>query len=88
VNLHGFCVKSCGATVAKLLILLEAVTAGCGATGSTLLILLKNCDSAWFLKETNRGVKEALSGSPTGGTMRVTTGRLMLFMSLDRSFPI
>jgi len=79
--------KDCGVTSAKLLILLEAVRADCGAIGSKLLILLKNCASVWFLKKTNQSVKGALSGSPTRWTMRETEG-LMLFMCLDRSFPI
>ena len=57
------------------------------ATGSKLLILLENCHSTWFSEKSGTGRKKALDGLPAGWIMRVTV-RLMLFMSLDRSFPI
>jgi hypothetical protein len=87
VDLHSFCTKDCGATSAKLLILLKAVRVDCGAIGSKLLILLENCGFVWFLEKNEPGCKKAMSDSPNRRSMRVTE-RLMLFMSLDRSFPV
>ena len=87
VDLRSFCEDYCEATGAKLLILLKAVREGCGETGSKLLILLENCASAWFSEKSGTGRKKALGISPVGRAVCVTE-RLMLFLSLDRSFPI
>ena len=76
MNPHGFCEDLYGFCEKT-----------CEATGSKLLILLENCHSTWFSEKSGTGRKKALDGLPAGWIMRVTV-RLMLFMSLDRSFPI
>jgi hypothetical protein len=97
VDLHSICTKDCGATGAKLLILLKAVTADCGAIGSKLLILLENCASVWFLEKTDRDasgrmVEPGRDDIPPAQAELVRgtrlSERLLSLMCLDRSFPI